>query len=398
MKSMEEARAHLLSLARRLPSEQVQVASAVGRVVAEDVRAPVSLPGFEASAMDGFAVNSSEFGVRRVFSVSLESRAGDPPKSLPRGTVARIFTGAPVPAGADAVVMQEVVSLDAEVATFQDAPKPGAWIRHAGEDVSQGVVAIRAGERFGLAHVGLASALGLQAIPVSRRPRVTVACLGDELRLPGESLDPGAIYEANGPMLRALGEASGAEVTVLPLLRDDPDVLAAAFRAALPACDLFVTVGGASVGTHDLARPALEAAGATLDFWKVDLRPGKPVAVGTCGDAVVLVLPGNPAAAFVTFTVFGVPLLRAMQGDARPVPPFVRLPLRAAFERKGDRPELFRAVIEHVDGREGVRVFGQQSSGALSSLAAADALVLAPKPRVKFEIGEEVEVLRLRGA
>jgi molybdopterin molybdotransferase len=327
-----------------------------------------------------------------------ESRAGRAPPPLVPGTACRIFTGAPLPPGSDTVVMQEEVDVQGGMAVFRTSPRRGTWIRRAGEDVPSGAVAMHRGTRLGAAHLALASMLGQSRLTVARRPQVSIACVGDELREPGDGGGEACLFESNGPALRALARQAGAQVRLTPIVRDDLAEATGLFDAEAGRCDLLVTVGGASVGDYDLVRPALEASGVSLDFWKVAIKPGKPLAVGRRGDTLVLVLPGNPASAFVTFLLFGMPVLRSMQGDVRPLPAALRAPLATEVVRTSRRAEFLRARLEM--GGEGARVVlhPNQASGALSSLAWCDALARIPEGVERLDAGSLVEVLRIADA
>ncbi|MFM2152268.1 MAG: hypothetical protein RL199_703 [Pseudomonadota bacterium] len=396
MLDFEVARARLLAMAAPVVPERVSLEAACGRVLAQSVVARRSLPPFDVSTMDGYALASHRLGGTGPFRLRIGgvSRAGHPPPSPREGEACRIFTGAVLPPGLDAVVMQEDVRVEDGFVVFENRPPGGRFVRRAGEDVAVGTVVLEGGTRLGAAHLGLAAALGESRLVVARRPRVGLVCVGDELREPGDEGGEAALFDANGPALAALGRAAGAEVALSPLLRDDVDAATRLFADASSRCDLLVTVGGASVGDYDLVRPALEAAGVTLDFWKVALKPGKPVAVGRRGGTVVLALPGNPASAFVTFVLFAVPLLRAMQGDSKPLPLVRRLPLAEAVQRSTRRTEFLRARIAESDEGPVVSLHSNQASGSLSSLVWSDALARLPDALDRVEAGTPVEVLR----
>ncbi len=376
----EQARARLLAGARVLPSERVALASAAGRVLAEGVTTEGPLPPFDHSAMDGFALRTADLHGSPPYRLAVdgESGAGRATPALRPGTACRIFTGAPVPAGADAVVMQERVRRDGADLVLDERPRPRDHVRFAGEDLAAGSLALAAGTRLSPGAIGLSAMVGRAELWVARRPRVTVVCTGDELLRAGEPSRPGAIFESNSAALAALAQQAHAEVRVAPIVRDDPDATQRAFEEALDGADVLVTVGGVSVGDHDHARPALERAGVTLDFWRIAIKPGKPLAVGRTASAFVLGLPGNPASALVTFAVFGVPLLRALQGDGRPVAPLLPARLSAPRRRSPDRLELARASLELSGGSLVAVLHDNQSSGAATSLAQSDGLAFLP--------------------
>ena len=335
MISFDEALAHVLAGASPVGAERVAIEPASGRVLAEDGhRARQPMPPFDYSAMDGWAVATADLEGDGPWTLPAqgESAAGRELPAFSRGTSCRIFTGARLPAGCDAVVMQEIVERDGDRVTLRERPKPGAHVRRRGEDLQEGAVALRRGTRLGPGQIALAAALDRATLAVSRRPVVAIVATGDELRSPGEHARPGSVVESNAFFVAAAARAAGADARVTPFVRDDPAAARAALADALRGVDLLVTIGGVSVGDHDVVRPALEAAGVTIEFFRVALRPGKPLVLGRAGATQVLGLPGNPASASLTFVLFGVPLLRALAGDAAPLPP-VRLRAPIALER-----------------------------------------------------------------
>jgi molybdopterin molybdotransferase len=392
----EEARARLLSHVRRLGPERVAVAETAGRVLAEDLLARDPLPPFDHSAMDGYAVAISDLtgGGPWVLDVAGESSAGREAPWLARGAACRIFTGAAVPERADAVVMQENATREGDVVRLSARPQPGQHIRRAGEDLAAGSVAIAAGTRLGAGGLALAAMLGRSELAVARRPVVTIVCTGDELRTAGDEARPASIPESNSAPLSALARQAGASVRVAPIARDDPRATVRAIEQALEGTDLLLTVGGVSVGDHDVVRPALEQAGVALDFWRVAIKPGKPIAFGRGPRADVLGLPGNPASAMVTFALFGMPLLRAMQRDARPLPLLLRARLVSARRRPAARLELVRAMLQLDSGMLAARVHDNQSSGAATSLAHSDGLAFVPAGEEPLQAGAFVDFLR----
>lgn len=314
MLPFDDALRRILQSAPALSSERVSLELGVGRVLAEDLIAGMPLPGFDYSAMDGYAVAASTFGGTGPWALPVrgESRAGALAPELTPHSACRIFTGAPIPVGADTVVMQENVVREGDVAHFAEAPKPGAHIRRRGEDLAQGAVAISRGTRLTAFRIGLAAAVDRGELLVARRPRVSILCTGEELRTPGSIALPGTIPDSNGPSLAAMAAAAGAVTRVEPRTGDTLHATEQALRSALQETDLLLTVGGVSVGEHDLVKAALSNVGAQLDFWKVQIRPGKPLAFGRFGDTLILGLPGNPVSAQLTLSLFGLPLLRAL--------------------------------------------------------------------------------------
>jgi len=392
----DEARARLLAQVRPLSFERIPLPEGARRVLAVDLVAPSPLPPFDNSAMDGYALATSGLPPSGPWTLRVagESSAGGVVTALAPQTACRIFTGAPVPAGADAVVMQEHVTREQGAIRGEDRPRPGQNIRRAGEDLVRGALAIAAGTRLTAGGVALAAMMGGSELVVARRPRVTIVCTGDELRAPGDAPRPGSIPESNSGALGSLARQAGAIVRVAPIARDEPGATLRAIESALDGTDLLLTVGGVSVGDHDVVRPALERAGVKLDFWRVAIKPGKPLAVGRSPSAHVLGLPGNPASALVTFALFGMPLLRALQGDARPLP--MPLPVRTASARKRapERLELARATL-HVDaGVLSARFHDNQSSGAATSLAQSDGVAFLPPGPGEIPAGTTVDFVR----
>jgi molybdopterin molybdotransferase len=397
MLSFEEAQRRVLSGVTPLGSERVPLRDSIGRVLAQRVRARAPFPLFSASAMDGYAVATAALRGEAPFTLALvgESRMGGVAPKLVPATTCRIFTGAELPEGADAVVMQEDVSRDGDRVTFKTAPAPGANIRRAGEDLAPGDVALEPGNRVSPFHLALAASLEYTELAVSQRPHVTILCTGDELRAPGEPARPGSIPESNSVGLAALAERAGATVSVAPLLADDDEATTRAVIDGLGRSDLLVTVGGVSVGDHDRVRPALERAGVALEFWKVAIKPGKPLALGRAGRTHVLALPGNPASSLVTFSLFGIPLLRTMQRDSHPLPATAPMPLASAVSRKPGRLEFLRSRLVQDGGQLLVAPLANQASGAVTSMGWAEALAMVPADVAELARGEAVQVLRL---
>ncbi len=376
-----------------MPNERIELELGNGRVLAEDLMAHAPLPGFDYSAMDGYAVAQSSFEGAGPWSLPVvgESRAGALAAPLLAGSACRIFTGAPIPEAADAVVMQEDVTRSGDRASFARAPALGAHIRRRGEDLPQGALALSKGTRLTPFQIGLAAAVDRSELLVARRPRVSILCTGEELRSPGSPATPGSIPDSNGPSLAALVAATGATPLLAARTGDTLEATEAAIRAALRGCDLLLTVGGVSVGEHDLVRAALARVGAELEFWKVQIRPGKPLAFGRHGETLILGLPGNPASAQITFALFGMPLLRAMQGDRRPIPPRGRARLHSALRQNPGRTGFYRAQLQ---GDLAITA-SNQASGSAASLAHADALLILPADSAGLEAGDSVELIRL---
>jgi molybdopterin molybdotransferase len=385
-----DAQARLLALAAPLPIETVPLLDAVGRWAADEVRARRDQPSHDLSAMDGYAIRHAERP--GPWTVVGESAAGAGlDRALAPGEAARIFTGAPVPPGADSVLVQEEAARDGDQLTMAgEGPRGiGGNIRPQGMDFRRDAPLIAAGTRIDARHVALAGIGGHGTIAVRRRPRIALISTGDEL-VPLGAPTPGATLPAsNAAMLAALLAGRPAEVRDLGVVPDDLDRITRAFREAARDADIVVTTGGVSVGDHDLVRPALEQAGARLDFWRVAMKPGKPLLAGTLDGAIVLGLPGNPVSSYVTACLFLLPLIGHLGGAARPLPPTRTVTLGAPLPANGPRQEYLRARIE--DGR--ALAPDGQDSAALVALAAADGLIIRPPHVPPAEIGDSAEML-----
>lgn len=403
MLRFEDALARILALGSpALGTELVALEDADGRVLGEDLVASIDLPGFDYSAMDGYAVRTRDLDGAPPYRLPVrgESRTGAVPEALAPAAAMRIFTGAAIPASADTVIMQENVARDGDVAVLAAKPRVGQHIRRRGEDLASGATALSRGTRLRPAHLSLAGALDRAELAVAARPIVTILATGDELRRPGTDALPGTIPESNTFALRAMARRAGAQTRAHAYVRDDRAATERAFAAALEESDVVVTVGGVSVGDHDLVRPALEAVGVTLEFWRVAIKPGKPLAIGRFPrpgrrDAIVIGLPGNPASAMITFAVFGVPLLRALQGDTKPFPAFARATMTRAHAHDPGRLELARGVVSQAEAGYLVTTLGNQASGAATTMAQADALVCISETAAGLGAGDEVDVLLL---
>jgi molybdopterin molybdotransferase len=382
--SVRQALDHLLAAARPVREiETVGTLEANGRVLAQDQVSPLDVPASDNTQMDGYAVRAQDCaGGQASLRVAQRIPAGSVGQPLAQGTAARIFTGAPIPEGADAVVMQEQCEAAGDQVVVRHSPQPGEWIRRRGEDVRLGATILPAGARLRSQELGLAASVGLAALPVRRRVRVAVFFTGDELAMPGEPLAPGAIYNSNRYTLRGLLENLGCEFTDFGIVPDTLEATRATLREAARAHDLIITSGGVSVGEEDHIKPAVEAEGA-LDMWQIAVKPGKPLAFGTVrrGSAAddstfFLGLPGNPVSSFVTFLLFVRPFLLRLQGVTGTVEPQAML-LRADFDwtRPDRRNEFLRA---RINARGGLDLFPNQGSGVLTSTVWADGLVDNP--------------------
>jgi molybdopterin molybdotransferase len=373
--------------------ERVSLGRAAGRVLAEQVASPVAVPGCDYSAMDGYAVNTADFGEAEgvILPQVGVCQTGHPVVSVERGTCVRIFTGAHIPPGADAVVMQELTERVENGVRFLRRPVKGDNIRRAGEDLQVGDEVLPQGVRLTGYQLGLLASVERSEVLVASRPQVTILCTGDELRPPGNSFAPGNLAESNSVALAALIEQAGGRVTIAPIVADNLAAMVEALRAAHIAADVIVTVGGVSVGDHDVVAPALAEVGADVIFHKVSIKPGKPVLFARWGEKFVLGLPGNPSSAQVTFALFGFPLLRALQGDVAALPEPRRARLAAGFKQRAGRTGFYRARLR---GEE-VEILSNQASGASTSIAWGNALVVVEAECERIEPGELVSVMSL---
>ena len=387
LKSLDEAIPALLGHAQpALATEMVSTFDADGRVLAQDVVSALQVPPQDNSAMDGYAVRCADVAAGVSLPVSQRIAAGNAGAPLQPGTAARIFTGAPVPLGADAIVMQEdCEALDGGQVRINAVPPAGQWIRRAGEDITQGAVVLAAGTRLTPAELGLAASVGLAQLQVARRPRVALFSTGDELVMPGdvapEQMKPGAIYNSNRFFLRALLLRLGCEVTDFGIVPDQRDATIAALRDASQQHDLILTSGGVSVGEEDHIKPAVETLG-TLDLWQIAIKPGKPCAYGRVGAAHFLGLPGNPVSSFVTFLLLVRPFLLRLQGVPVETLDIATKSIAATAHftwARGDKRREFMRVRRNTAG--GVELFANQSSGVLTSAVWGDGLVDNPPGR-----------------
>ncbi|MEO7548731.1 MAG: gephyrin-like molybdotransferase Glp [Ramlibacter sp.] len=380
---MDQALAELLAHATLLDgTDTVATFDADGRVLARGAASPLQVPPQDNSAMDGYAVRCAEIADEGVvLPVSQRIPAGSAGAPLAPGSVARIFTGAPIPAGADAVVMQEDVEPDGERARILRVPAPGQWIRRSGEDVTRGATVLARGERLGPAACGLAAGIGMDRLQVVRRPKVALFSTGDELVMPGEvppaHMKAGAIYNSNRFFLRALLLRLGCAVTDLGIVPDRRDATIEALRTAAQSHDLILTSGGVSVGEEDHIKPAVEALG-VLDLWQIAMKPGKPFAYGKVGAAHFIGLPGTPVSSFVTFLLLVRPFLLGLQGARDLAPVAVALPVHFDWPRADKRREFLR-VRRNAQG--GLDLFPNQSSGVLTSTVWGDGLADNPAGR-----------------
>ncbi|MET3116771.1 molybdopterin molybdotransferase [Undibacterium sp. GrIS 1.8] len=377
MLSVAQALDFLLSAARPLTeTEIVSTLEANGRVLAQAQRSLLHVPPMDNTQMDGYAVRAADCvsGTAQL-RVTQRIPAGHIGQALAAGTAARIFTGAMIPDGADAVVMQEQCSLDGDIVTVAHAPKPGEWIRRQGEDIQSGATILPAGTRLRAQELGLAASVGLATLPVVRKLRVAIFFTGDELAMPGEALKPGAIYNSNRFTLTGLLQNMGCEITDYGIVPDNLQSTRDTLRLAAQTHDLIITSGGVSVGEEDHIRPAVEAEG-RLNMWQIAVKPGKPLAFGEVQSAFFLGLPGNPVSSFVTFLLFVRPFILAMQGvtdiATNIAPQSYRMRADFDWPKPDRRNEFLRVKLNQSDGLD---LFTNQSSGVLTSTVWGDGLI-----------------------
>jgi molybdopterin molybdotransferase len=376
--------------------ESVALVAADGRILARDVAAPLALPPFTNSAVDGYAVHGGDLprGTEKVFPVKARVAAGASAQAAKPGEAVRIFTGAPMPEGTDTVFMQEDVRLDDKGDVVLPAGlKAGANVRPAGEDIPQGHIALKAGQRLRPQDIALAAAFGLTELDVARRIRVAVFSTGDELASPGTLRAAAQLFDSNRFMLMAMLRRLGCEVGDLGILRDERDPLATALKRVAGEYDLILTTGGVSTGEEDHVKAGVESVG-RLVLWRMAIKPGRPVAMGIISGTPFIGLPGNPVASFVTFVHVVRPIVLALSGAAPA--PLLPMPVRAAFtyRKRSGRREYVRVTLRHAaDGALEAIKFPREGAGLLSSLVDTDGLVELPESVTTVEPGETVGFL-----
>ena len=394
LKSLDDALVELLGFAAVLQGvESISTFEADGRVLAQDIVAALHVPPQDNSSMDGYAVRCADvLQAQGVVQVTQRIAAGASGAPLAPLSAARIFTGAPIPPGADAVVMQEDCEvLEGGAVRIKTVPAPGQWIRRAGEDVTLGSIVLSKGERLTPASLGLAASIGLNLLPVMRRPRVALFSTGDELVMPGDvapaQMKPGSIYNSNRFFLRALLLRLGCDVTDLGIVPDRLDATVQALQQAAQQHDLILTSGGVSVGEEDHIKPAVQSLG-SLNLWQIAIKPGKPFAYGRVQETHFIGLPGNPVSSFITFLLLVRPFLLKLQGVTQVAPKSIAIPAHFTWARADKRREFLR-VQRNAAG--GLDLFANQSSGVLTSAVWGDGVVdnppgqtIAPGDMVRF--------------
>ena len=394
--SADEARQAILQrLAPIAGWERVNVRGALGRVLAEDVIAPCNVPAHDNSAMDGYAVRIADLGAAgdAVLTVVGTAFAGKPFSGMVgMGQAVRIMTGAPIPRGADTIVIQEVARADQDKVVIPAGQRAGQNLRRAGEDLALGGIALPAGKRCGPAELGLIASLGIAEVAVRRRLRVAFFSTGDELASIGKPLAPGEVYDSNRYTLFGALSRLGCELLDMGVVRDDPATLEATFREAARSADVILTSGGVSVGEADFIRELVNRLG-EVAFWKIDIKPGRPMAFGRIGDAWLFGLPGNPVAVLVTFYQFVQDALLALSGVS-PLPEAVMLEAVCGdtIHKQAGRREFLRGRLTMVDSRQTVHLAGAQGSGILRSMSEANCFIVLPEDRNDVRAGEWVQV------
>jgi molybdopterin molybdotransferase len=396
---VEEARERLLATLVPLGSEQIPVSEALGRVLAEDVAARRTQPPVALSAMDGYAVRAADVAQiparLRVVGAAPAGKSYD--KSVGAGEAVRIFTGAPMPAGADAVVIQEDTDRDGDVVIVKESSAVGRHVRDAGLDFREGQVKLTAGRRLTVRDVGLAAAMNRPWLRVRRRPRVAILPTGDEIVLPGDPVGPNQIVSSNSFALAALVQACGGIPVALPIAPDEAGALQDIAGAAT-GIDLLVTTGGASVGEHDLIRDALGETGLVLDFWQIAMRPGKPLMVGKFRGTPMIGLPGNPVSTIVCSLLFLKPAIEKLSGLEPRRPVLHKGRLLAPLKANDRRQDYLRASLKCLpDGALEVTPFNTQDSSMMSLLAAADCLIVRAPHAPAVIAGDPVDIMLFAG-
>ena len=398
MISVAEARTRILEVLSPTPAETLGLAEAWNRVTAAPVTARLTQPPADVSAMDGYALRAADGTRGAVLRVIGAAPAGHPfHGSVGPGQAVRLFTGSLVPPGADTILLQEDATASGATVQVNETVVAGKHIRRAGQDFRAGEILIPAGQRLSARDIGLCAAANHPWLAVHRRPEIAILATGDEIALPGEPIPQGGIVSSNAHALAALVQAAGGRARVLPIAPDTEEAIAAAAAGARGA-DMLVTTGGASVGDHDLVVPGLAARGLTVDFWKIAMRPGKPLMFGRMGDGgvPVLGLPGNPVSALVCAILFLMPAIARMAGLPAGAPPTERARLGAPLPANDRRADHLRAHLEPgADGEAVVTAFGRQDSAMLNRLAAANALILRAPNAPALAVGAAVEVIRL---
>jgi molybdopterin molybdotransferase len=391
MVAVDEAARIILANTAPLGIEEIDALSAEGRVLAETILAPENMPDVPKSAMDGYAIRAADGTAER--QVIAELTAGNQPGLvIGPGQAARIMTGAPMPSGADSMIPVEQTEEQGGVLRIARLLQPGDYVHTVGQDIAAGAAVLEPGTALGGADIGILATLGVTRIRAYRRPRVAVLATGDEVVEPSTERPAGSVRDSNRYALMAAAREAGCETISLGIARDDRETQRAAILRGLELADVLITSGGVSMGTRDLIKPILAELG-TVHFGRVAFKPGKPTTFATVNGRLAFGVPGFPVSSLVSFEVFVRPALRALQGDARPNRPLVRVSITAPITPSPDRPEYQRVVVRWSEGRLAASTTGGQGSSRLLSLRGANALLLVPPGEAAYPAGAELEAL-----
>lgn len=398
--TVEQAQARAMDLATPVSqSETLAIRDALGRVLAEAIVSPLNVPAYANSAMDGYALIAADLPATGEASLKVigTAYAGNPfAGAAKRGECVRIMTGAKMPEGTDTVIMQEHAQRQDDSITIEPGHRAGQNVRHPGEDIATGAEVLAAGQRIGPAELGLLASLGIAQVNARRRLRVAFFSTGDELRPVGTPLEEGQIYDSNRYTLHGMLTQLGVEIIDMGVIRDDPDAVEAAFHDAANQADAVITSGGVSVGEADFVKATLDKLG-QVDFWRVAMKPGKPLALGKLRQALFFGLPGNPVSVMATFYLFAMPALRKMMGET-PIPPItVNAITRQPLKKRPGRVDFQRGVLSNDNGQLLVDAAGMQASHILSGMSRANCFIVLPAETSNIEAGSEVRVLPFHG-
>lgn len=398
--TVDTALARILALAIPVKdTESLPIRESLGRVLSEPVISPLNVPPYSNSAMDGYAVRAADLpttGEKSLFVVGT-AWAGTPfADTVTPGQCVRIMTGAKMPAGADTVIMQEHVQRDGDTISIGAGHKAGQNVRHPGEDIAQGSTVLQPGQLLGPAELGLLASLGVARVKIKRRVRVAFFSTGDELRPVGEQLAEGQIYDSNRYTLHGMLLQLGVEIIDLGVIRDDPSAIENTFTQAAASADAIITSGGVSVGEADFVKAALDKVG-NVDFWRIAMKPGKPLAIGKIDNAMFFGLPGNPVSVMATFYLFALPALRQMMGQPQRPPLHYTAVTRTRLKKSPGRMDFQRGVLGNENGRLVVDAAGMQASHILSGMSRANCFIVLPLESGTIEAGSDVTVMPFHG-
>ena len=398
--TVEDAQQRIMALAQPVSGEErLAIRAALGRVLAEPIISPINVPPHANSAMDGYAILAADLKGESPVTLQVigTSFAGQPyTGDVQPGLCVRIMTGAKMPRGADTVVMQEHVQREGDTITLNHAHTAGQNVRYPGEDIAQGSTVLAPGKRLGAAELGLLASLGIPEVSVRRRVRVAFCSTGDELRAVGEPLAAGQIYDSNRYTLYGMLTQLGVEVLDMGVIRDERAAIERAFRDAAATADAIITSGGVSVGEADFVKSTLDRLG-RVDFWRIAMKPGKPLAIGKIENAMFFGLPGNPVSVMATFYLFALPSLRAMMGETHIAPLQLRAVTQNKLKKRPGRMDFQRGILTNDNGRLLVQAGGIQASHILSGMSRANCFIVLPLDGGDVEAGKEVDVLPFYG-